>query len=209
MSHFLASWKGAERKQMDQCRLQYVKVMTSQPSRLTTNVEEGEEKGGADATAQRRGRVEGCYPCVRVDANRQRGQVMVSRGPRAEGRVKGTRFCQNALRRQRALTSSLSRVPAGMADLLEATVLHLSSSPSDCFFPLAEFKGGDSTVTPQSLTPMEQLGVQLTIRYGDHLGLLEGGSERDLCLLVTHCRHSSSDQQAHTTSTLCILIGCL
>ncbi|XP_029113476.1 protein broad-minded isoform X2 [Scleropages formosus] len=132
MSHFLASWKGAERKQMDQCRLQYVKVMTSQPSHLTTN---------------------------------------------------------------------------GMADLLEATVLHLSSSPSDCFFPLAEFKGGDSTVTPQSLTPMEQLGVQLTIRYGDHLGLLEGGSERDLCLLVTHCRHSSSDQQAHTTSTLSGLRG--
>uniref|UniRef100_A0A8C9V6F3 Protein broad-minded n=1 Tax=Scleropages formosus TaxID=113540 RepID=A0A8C9V6F3_SCLFO len=44
-------------------------------------------------------------------------------------------------------------------------------------------------------------------RYGDHLGLLEGGSERDLCLLVTHCRHSSSDQQAHTTSTLSGLRG--
>ncbi|MFT7802979.1 protein broad-minded [Arapaima gigas] len=134
MSTFLASCMGVDKNWMDQCRRQYVKVVTFQPSHLTAN---------------------GMW----------------------------------------------------LADLLEATVLHLSASQHNCFFPLVESKGDDVAATTQNLTPMEQLGVRLTIRYGEHLGLLQDGSEQDLCLLVTLCRDMFSEQKACTTSTLYCLQG--
>ncbi|XP_023652961.2 protein broad-minded isoform X1 [Paramormyrops kingsleyae] len=108
-----------------------------------------------------------------------------------------------------------------LADLLEKTVLHLSASTAGCFFPVVEFKAQpDPTADPvpadpvptrptaansatcQSLSPLEQLGVQITLRYGEHLRLLDGDSEADLCLLVQRCRILLTQQRAQGSSQL-------
>uniref|UniRef100_A0A8C9TLN5 Protein broad-minded n=1 Tax=Scleropages formosus TaxID=113540 RepID=A0A8C9TLN5_SCLFO len=52
-------------------------------------------------------------------------------------RTKGG-MCRSLERENRDLSVPMYSPTRWMADLLEATVLHLSSSPSDCFFPLAE-----------------------------------------------------------------------
>ncbi|XP_048841118.1 protein broad-minded [Brienomyrus brachyistius] len=100
-----------------------------------------------------------------------------------------------------------------LADLLEKTVLHLSASTADCFFPVAEVKDPTGVPVPahsvaansaacQSLSPLEQLGVQITLRYGEHLKLLDGDSEADLCFLVQSCRSLLSQQRAQGLSQL-------
>ncbi|KAJ8270728.1 hypothetical protein GJAV_G00118580 [Gymnothorax javanicus] len=94
-----------------------------------------------------------------------------------------------------------------LADLLEKTVSHLSSSPPDCFFPPVDYKAADSGVRTYSLSPVEQLGVQMSVRYGKYLRLLKEDSEQDLCLLMKHCKAFLSQQQAKISAQLYILQG--
>ncbi|XP_051511088.1 protein broad-minded isoform X2 [Myxocyprinus asiaticus] len=89
-----------------------------------------------------------------------------------------------------------------LADLLERVVLHLSSSPNDCFFPPAEYKVVDHSVKTRSLTSVEQLGVGISLRYGNFLKLLRDDSEQDLCLLLKHCHEFLSQQRVNVNSEL-------
>ncbi|KAK6295177.1 hypothetical protein J4Q44_G00344030 [Coregonus suidteri] len=74
-----------------------------------------------------------------------------------------------------------------LADLLEKAVLHLSASLSERFFLPVQYKASESGVKAGSLSSVDQLGIQASLRYGRYLMLLSDDSEQDLCLLVRHC----------------------
>ncbi|KAA0708365.1 Protein broad-minded TBC1 domain family member 32 [Triplophysa tibetana] len=122
-------------------------------------------------------------------------------------------FCKIMVARSHTLTGYV------LADLLERVVLHLSSSSVDCFFPPAEYKGDvnesflflggvgwglvmDHSVKSRSLSSVEQLGVEISLRYGKFLRLLRDDSEPDLCLLLKHCQEFLSQQRINVTSDL-------
>ncbi|CAB1340326.1 unnamed protein product [Coregonus sp. 'balchen'] len=94
-----------------------------------------------------------------------------------------------------------------LADLLEKAVLHLSSSPSERFFPPADYIASESGVKTGSLSYVDQLGIQASLRYGRYLKLLRDDSEQDLCLLMKHCQELLSQQRAKLTSELYTLQG--
>ncbi|XP_035280107.1 protein broad-minded isoform X1 [Anguilla anguilla] len=108
----------------------------------------------------------------------------------------------------KAMTSKSNIVSGSvLADLLEKTVSHLAASPTDCFFPPVEYKAADSGDRTRSLSPVEQLGVQMSVRYGKYLRLLKEDAEQEFCLLMKHCKEFLSQQQAKISSHLCILQG--
>ncbi|KAJ8009026.1 hypothetical protein DPEC_G00084570 [Dallia pectoralis] len=94
-----------------------------------------------------------------------------------------------------------------LADLLEQAVLHLSTLPSNCFFQSADYKASRSDLNTLSLSPVDRLGIQASLRYGRYLKLLVDDSEQDLCLLVKHCQALFSQQKAKLKSTLYTLQG--
>ncbi|XP_041109032.1 protein broad-minded [Polyodon spathula] len=94
-----------------------------------------------------------------------------------------------------------------LADLLEKLVMHRCVSTSECFFAATDYKAIDSSVKNQSLSSVEKLGIQISIRYGKYLNLLKEDSEQDLCLLMKHCKKFLVQQQAKVKSSLCCLQG--
>ncbi|XP_076873991.1 protein broad-minded isoform X2 [Brachyhypopomus gauderio] len=82
-----------------------------------------------------------------------------------------------------------------LVDLLEAVVQSLSSTPSTCFFPPAEYKVAEHHVKTRSLTCVEQLGVNVCLRYGLSLKLLKEDSEQDLGLLLKHTQEFLTPQR--------------
>ncbi|KAI7800130.1 putative protein broad-minded, partial [Triplophysa rosa] len=110
-------------------------------------------------------------------------------------------FCKIMVARSHTLAGYV------LADLLERVVLHLSSSSIDCFFPPAEYKVMDHSVKSRSLSSVEQLGVEISLRYGKFLKLLRDDSEPDLCLLLKHCQEFLSQQRINVTSDLSYFQG--
>ncbi|XP_010881310.2 protein broad-minded [Esox lucius] len=94
-----------------------------------------------------------------------------------------------------------------LADLLEQAVFYLSASPSKRFFPSADYKALESGLKTCTLSPVAQLGIQASVRYGRYLKLLREDSEQDLCLLMKHCQALLSQQKARLKSTLYTLQG--
>ncbi|XP_059368287.1 protein broad-minded isoform X2 [Carassius carassius] len=110
-------------------------------------------------------------------------------------------FCKIMATKSNTLTGYV------LADFLERVVLHLSSSSTDCFFPPAEYKVVDHSVKTRSLSSVEQLGVEISLRYGKFLKLLREDSEQDLCLLLKHCQEFLSQQRVSVTSELSCFQG--
>ncbi|KAJ8396241.1 hypothetical protein AAFF_G00021080 [Aldrovandia affinis] len=110
-------------------------------------------------------------------------------------------YCKIMTTKSNIITGSV------LADLLEKTVSRLAASPQDCFFPLVEYKAAESSVKTHGLSPAEQLGMQMSVRYGKYLRLLAEQSEQDLGLLMKHCKEFLSQQQIKITSQLCSLQG--
>ncbi|GAB5571853.1 protein broad-minded isoform X1 [Prionailurus iriomotensis] len=52
-----------------------------------------------------------------------------------------------------------------LPELLEKFVLHLSESPSECYFPSVEYTATDANVKNESLSSVQQLGIKMTVRY--------------------------------------------
>ncbi|CAI9164142.1 unnamed protein product [Rangifer tarandus platyrhynchus] len=52
-----------------------------------------------------------------------------------------------------------------LVELLENFVLHLSESPSECYFPSVEYTATDANVKNENLSSVQQLGVKMTVRY--------------------------------------------
>uniref|UniRef100_G1KZX4 Protein broad-minded n=1 Tax=Ailuropoda melanoleuca TaxID=9646 RepID=G1KZX4_AILME len=92
-----------------------------------------------------------------------------------------------------------------LLELLEKFVLHLSESPSECYFPSVENTTTDANVKNESLSSVQQLGIKMTVRYGKFLNLLKDSAENDLTLVLKHCERFLKQQQAPIKSSLHIL----
>ncbi|RXM31294.1 hypothetical protein EOD39_7152 [Acipenser ruthenus] len=90
-------------------------------------------------------------------------------------------FCKTMMTKPDAIRGNV------LADLLEKIVMHRSVSTSECFFAATDYKAVDSSVKNQSLSSVDKLGIQISVRYGKYLNLLKEDSEQDLCLLMKHC----------------------
>lgn len=96
-----------------------------------------------------------------------------------------------------------------LVELLENFVLHLSESPSECYFPPVEYTATDANVKNESLSLVQQLGIQMTVRYGKLLNLLKEGAEQDLAWVLRHCEGLLGQQRALVKSPLlCLQDGC-
>ncbi|XP_006879052.1 PREDICTED: protein broad-minded [Elephantulus edwardii] len=98
---------------------------------------------------------------------------------------------------------------AALVELLEKFVFHLSETPSECYFPLVEYKAADANVKNESLSSVQQLGIEMTVRYGKFLNLLNDGAENQLSLVLKHCERFLKQQQAPVKSSFHILFICL
>lgn len=110
-------------------------------------------------------------------------------------------FCKAMKTRPETISGSL------LADLLEAFVLRLSESPSDSYFGKTDYKIVEANVKNESLSPLQQLGVKMAVRYGRHLHLLKDNAEHNLSQVLKHCEKFLKKQQVTATSLLRYLQG--
>ncbi|XP_074846756.1 protein broad-minded isoform X2 [Carettochelys insculpta] len=89
-----------------------------------------------------------------------------------------------------------------LAEIIEKFVLHLSENPSECYFSIGEYEAADVSVKKESLSSVQQLGIEMTVRYGKYLNLLKDGAENDLCLVLMHCDKFLKQQQTSVKSSL-------
>ncbi|XP_068841329.1 protein broad-minded isoform X2 [Capricornis sumatraensis] len=94
---------------------------------------------------------------------------------------------------------------SALVELLEKFVLHLSESPSECYFPSVEYTATDANVKNENLSSVQQLGIKMTVRYGKFLSLLKDGAENDLTMVLKHCERFLKQQQASIKSPLLCL----
>uniref|UniRef100_A0A7M4FTP4 Protein broad-minded n=1 Tax=Crocodylus porosus TaxID=8502 RepID=A0A7M4FTP4_CROPO len=116
-----------------------------------------------------------------------------------------------------------------LAELIEKFVLHLSESPSECYFSTGVNKGwqlssstvyralvtsnmlvhktADANVKNESLLSVQQLGIKMTVRYGKYLNLLKDNAENDLCLVLKHSEKFLKEQKTTMKSSLRCLQG--
>ncbi|KAM5263289.1 protein broad-minded isoform 2-T2 [Ctenodactylus gundi] len=94
-----------------------------------------------------------------------------------------------------------------LGELLEEFVLHLTENPSECYFPSVEYIASDANVKNESLSSVQQLGIEVTVRYGKFLRLLNDGAETDLALVLKHCERFLKPQQVPVNSPLLCLRG--
>ncbi|XP_053139677.1 protein broad-minded isoform X2 [Hemicordylus capensis] len=88
-----------------------------------------------------------------------------------------------------------------LAELIEKFVLHLSETPSECYFSGREHEA-DANVTIKNLSPVQQLGIKMTIGYGKHLNLLKENAENDLFQVLMYCEKLLKPQQASVKTSL-------
>ncbi|XP_013814533.1 protein broad-minded isoform X3 [Apteryx mantelli] len=94
-----------------------------------------------------------------------------------------------------------------LAELIEKFVSHLSESPLDCYFSTEDYKATDANVKNESLSSVQQLGVEMTVRYGKYLNLLKEHAENELSLVLMNCEKFLKQQQTTVVSSLCCLQG--
>ncbi|XP_054052626.1 protein broad-minded isoform X2 [Rissa tridactyla] len=92
-----------------------------------------------------------------------------------------------------------------LAELIEKFVSHLSESRSDCYFSMGNYKATDADVKTESLSSVQQLGVEMTVRYGKYLNLLKENAENGLCFVLMNCEKFLKQQQRTVESPLCCL----
>ncbi|NXX17837.1 BROMI protein, partial [Podargus strigoides] len=63
----------------------------------------------------------------------------------------------------------------------------------------------DANVKNESLSSVQQLGVEMTVRYGKYLNLLEEHAENGLCFVLMNCEKFLKQQQRTVVSSLCCL----
>ncbi|XP_032853984.2 protein broad-minded isoform X5 [Tyto alba] len=92
-----------------------------------------------------------------------------------------------------------------LAELIEKFVSHLSESQSDCYFSMGNYKAMDVDTKNESLSSVQQLGVEMTVRYGKYLNLLKEDDENGLCFVLMNCEKFLKQQQRTVVSSLCCL----
>ncbi|XP_053830148.1 protein broad-minded isoform X2 [Vidua macroura] len=92
-----------------------------------------------------------------------------------------------------------------LAELIEKFVSHLSESRTDCYFSMGSYKAMDADVKKENLSSVQQLGVEMTVRYGKYLNLLKEDAENGLCFVLMNCEEFLKQQQRTVMSSLCCL----
>ncbi|NXF35797.1 BROMI protein, partial [Nyctibius bracteatus] len=92
-----------------------------------------------------------------------------------------------------------------LAELIEKFVSHLSESQLDCYFSMGNYKAMDADVKNESLSSVQQLGLEMTVRYGKYLNLLKEHAESGLCFVLINCEKFLKEQQRPVVSSLCCL----
>ncbi|CAK7301620.1 Protein broad-minded [Vulpes lagopus] len=80
---------------------------------------------------------------------------------------KQTEWIENCRRQFCKMMKAKPDIISGSAllELLEKFVLHLSESPSECYFPSVEYTATDANVKNESLSSVQQLGIKMTVSY--------------------------------------------
>uniref|UniRef100_A0A672TKX8 Protein broad-minded n=1 Tax=Strigops habroptila TaxID=2489341 RepID=A0A672TKX8_STRHB len=63
----------------------------------------------------------------------------------------------------------------------------------------------DADVKNESLSSVQQLGVEMTVRYGKYLNLLKEHAENGLCFVLMNCKKFLKQEQRTVVSSLCCL----
>lgn len=92
-----------------------------------------------------------------------------------------------------------------LAELLEKAVTHMSEAECERFFPQASHEVEEKTVTNAALSAVEELGINICLRYGCYLKVLQDDAGSDLALLMKHLKVFLWSQRAETTSRLICL----
>ncbi|NWU18582.1 BROMI protein, partial [Cephalopterus ornatus] len=92
-----------------------------------------------------------------------------------------------------------------LAELIEKFVSHLSESRMDCYFSTGNYKAMEIDVKKESLSSVQQLGVEMTVRYGKYLNLLKEDAENGLCFVLMNCEKFLKQQRRTVVSSLCCL----
>ncbi|XP_078256304.1 protein broad-minded isoform X2 [Rhinoraja longicauda] len=92
-----------------------------------------------------------------------------------------------------------------LVELLENVVEFLVNNQSECFF--RPYKATDDGVKHLSLSPFQQLGIKMVVRYGRFLGALKTDADEELAVLLMHCDRFLKQQQVALSSSLCCLQG--
>ncbi|KFU90712.1 Protein broad-minded, partial [Chaetura pelagica] len=92
-----------------------------------------------------------------------------------------------------------------LAELIEKFVSHLSESHLDCYFSTGSYKATNADAKNESLSSVQQLGVEMTVRYGKYLNLLKEHAEKGLCFVLMNCEKFLKQQQRAVVSSLCCL----
>uniref|UniRef100_A0A8B9ZDH3 Protein broad-minded n=1 Tax=Buteo japonicus TaxID=224669 RepID=A0A8B9ZDH3_9AVES len=95
-----------------------------------------------------------------------------------------------------------------LAELIEKFVSHLSESRSDCYFSTGNYEAMDADMKSENLSSVQQLGVEMTVRYGKYLNLLKEHAENGLCFVLMNCEKFLKKQQRTVVSSLCCLKEC-
>ncbi|OXB74854.1 UNVERIFIED_CONTAM: hypothetical protein H355_006473 [Colinus virginianus] len=66
-------------------------------------------------------------------------------------------------------------------------------------------EGADADVKKGSLSSVQQLGIEMTVRYGKYLNLLKEHAENELCFVLMNCEQFLKQQQRTVVSSLRIL----
>ncbi|XP_021246679.1 protein broad-minded isoform X4 [Numida meleagris] len=94
-----------------------------------------------------------------------------------------------------------------LAELIQKFVLHLSESRSNCYFSMGSYEATDADVKKESLSSVQQLGIEMTVRYGKYLNLLKEHAENELCFVLMNCEQFLKQQQRTVVSSLRCLQG--
>ncbi|XP_056150177.1 protein broad-minded [Lampris incognitus] len=89
-----------------------------------------------------------------------------------------------------------------LSDLLEKVLAHLSSSATERYFSPAQYKAQQRSVKDVVLSPIQQHGVHVCLRYGRNLRLLKEDSEQGLTLLLKHTQLFLSTQSINGASKI-------
>ncbi|NXG22735.1 BROMI protein, partial [Grallaria varia] len=92
-----------------------------------------------------------------------------------------------------------------LGELIEKFVSHLSESRTDCYFSTGNYKATDADVKKESLSAVQQLGVEMTVRYGRYLNLLKEDAENGLCFVLMNSEKFLKQQHRTVVSSLCCL----
>ncbi|XP_075410730.1 protein broad-minded isoform X2 [Tenrec ecaudatus] len=152
--------------------------------------------------------VPNCYlPEVTRHADGKQDNDLCKLLPRFEISDKQTEWIENCRRRYSKIMKSEPDIISGaaLAELLEKYVFHLSETSSECYFPSVEYSATDANVKNESLSSVQQLGIEMAVRYGKFLALLQDGAENHLSLVLKHCARFLKQQHAPVKSSLICL----